>query len=73
MAGSLFLSQPIRTTAKCRATNAETNEEILRYSEDFGAFTTFTLADLKRVDGGWSFTAIGEGSNLELQDYVNAL
>jgi tellurium resistance protein TerD len=56
-----------------RLVNAETNAEILRYSEDFGAFTTFTLADLKRVDGGWSFTAIGEGSNLELQDYVNAL
>lgn len=56
-----------------RLVNAETNEEILRYSEDFGAFTTFTLADLTRAGTGWSFTAIGEGSNLELQDYVNAL
>ena len=58
--------------AEIRLFNDETGEEICFYDldESFSTETGVQIGSLIRVNGEWSFEAVGVGYNLELGDFV---
>lgn len=56
--------------AYVRLVNEVTGKEVCKYSltEDGKNFNAFHFADLVKVNGAWTFVAIGEGANGEIKE-----